>query len=72
MPNIFPLLQSVKSIIFPFKILEEHNEKINPGEEKKTDDTDQIVAETVDQSLKAYDENNDGYINYGEFYRYNR
>ena len=45
---------------------------INPGEEKKPDDTDQIVAETVDQSLKAYDENNDGYINYGEFYRYNR
>ena len=56
----------------PIQILEEHNEKINPGEEKKPDDTDQIVAETVDQSLKAYDENNDGYINYGEFYRYNR
>ena len=56
----------------PIQILEEHNEKINPGEEKKPDDTDQIVAETVDQSLKAYDENNDGYINYGEFYRYKR
>ena len=28
------------------------------------------LAETVDTALKAYDENDDGYILYGEFYRY--
>ena len=32
-------------------------------------DTDQL-AETVDHAMKAYDENDDGYIYYGEFYRY--
>ena len=48
----------------------EHNDKArDTDEEKKSEDTDQIVSETVDVSLKAYDENDDGYINYGEFYR---
>ena len=28
------------------------------------------LAETVDMALTAYDENNDGYIYYGEVYRY--
>ena len=37
---------------------------------KKSTNTDQLVSETVDQSLQTYDEDNDGYINYGEFYRY--
>jgi len=31
-------------------------------------DTDQL-AETVDHAMTAYDENDDGYIYYGEFYR---
>ena len=28
------------------------------------------LAATVDMALKSYDENDDGYIYYGEFYRY--
>ena len=28
------------------------------------------VAETVDTALKDHDENDDGYISYGEFHRY--
>ena len=49
--------------------LEDHNNKNQNGADKKATDTDQLVAETVDQSLQTYDEDNDGYINYGEFYR---
>ena len=52
-------------------LLEDHNDK-NPNDAvKKSTNTDQLVSETVDQSLQTYDEDNDGYINYGEFYRYN-
>jgi len=48
---------------------EDHNDK-NPNDAvKKSTNTDQLVSETVDQSLQTYDEDNDGYINYGEFYR---
>ena len=49
--------------------LEDHNNKNQNGADKKATDTDQLVSETVDQSLQTYDEDNDGYINYGEFYR---
>ena len=31
----------------------------------------ETLAEFVDGAIKTYDENNDGYIHYGEFYRYN-
>ena len=29
-----------------------------------------MLAQTVDVAMKSYDENDDGYIYYGEFYRY--
>ena len=49
--------------------LEDHNNKHQNDADKKVTNTDRLVSETVDQSLQTYDEDNDGYINYGEFYR---
>ena len=36
--------------------------------EQIQDEMDKLAA-TVDMALKSYDENDDGYIYYGEFYR---
>ena len=53
-------------------ILEEHESK-QPQTHQKTKEEIQYnidqLAETVDHAMKAYDENDDGYIYYGEFYR---
>ena len=49
-----------------------HTDGALPAAKSKEEIHDEIdrLAETVDMALKAYDENNDGYIYYGEFYRY--
>merc|ERR1712198_229833 len=51
---------------------EEHESK-QPQTHQKTKEEIQYnidqLAETVDHAMKAYDENDDGYIYYGEFYR---
>ena len=69
--NHYPTIQW-QSVIF-LQILEEHESK-QPQTHAKTKEEinyqiDQL-AETVDHAMKAYDENDDGYIFYGEFYRY--
>ena len=67
--NFFKSSYNFKQINIIYFALEEHNNKNANGADKKATDTDQLVSETVDQSLQTYDEDNDGYINYGEFYR---
>ena len=49
---------------------DEHSEDFAAKPEEVIQDEMDRLAETVDMALTAYDENNDGYIYYGEFYRY--
>lgn len=49
----------------------EHEDENEEGEEGETYDHFDFMemAEETDETLRNYDENNDGYIHYGEFYR---
>ena len=49
----------------------EHEGENEEGEEGETYDHFDFMemAEETDETLRNYDENNDGYIHYGEFYR---
>ena len=55
----------------PFFTAEHEHEDEEGDEEGETYDHFDFMemAEETDETLRNYDENNDGYIHYGEFYR---
>ena len=61
----FPAFSTLCSILY----LEEHeHEHADYDEEEDKLDINEL-AEEADETLELYDENNDGKIHYGEFYR---
>ena len=51
-------------------MIEEHSHDEEGEEEEGYDHFDFMeMAQETDETLESYDENNDGYIHYGEFYR---
>lgn len=55
-----------KAISLIFFVSDEHAHE----EEENFDHFDFMeMAQETDETLQSYDENNDGYIHYGEFYR---
>ena len=57
------------STLCPILYLEEHeHEHADYDEEEDKLDINEL-AEEADETLELYDENNDGKIHYGEFYR---
>ena len=67
-------LEIVKYVYIYYLVFSEEHSNKAPDTETKSEEHIQNemnrIAALVDNSLKVYDENDDGYIYYGEFYRY--